>query len=92
MVEVLKQDQYSPLPVEKQVLLIYAGGQGYLDSLEVEQVRPFEKGLYPFVENAHPAILNDIREKKTLDDDLKARMSQAIEEYKEKFLSEQAAK
>ena len=92
MVEVLKQDQYAPLPVEKQVLIIYAGGQGYLDDMDVAQVRPFEKGLYPFVENAHPAILSDIREKKTLDDDLKASMNQVIEEYKEKFLSEQAAK
>ncbi|MGD1094704.1 MAG: F0F1 ATP synthase subunit alpha [Bryobacteraceae bacterium] len=92
MVEILKQGQYSPLPVEKQVLIIYAAGEGFLDDLPVEQCRPFEVGLYKFVENAHPALLNSIREKKSLDDALKAQMTAAIKEFKARFVQEQQAK
>src|SRR6202163_2341806 len=75
MVEILKQGQLSPLPVEKQVLIIYAGDQGYLDDLRVDQCRPFEIELYRFVENAHPGLLAAIREKKILDDTLKSQMN-----------------
>jgi F-type H+/Na+-transporting ATPase subunit alpha len=92
MVEILKQGQFSPLPVEKQVLIIFAGTNGFLDDLPVEQCRPFEAGLYKFVENAHPAILSTIREKKTIDDTLKAQVNAAIQEFKTRFLQEQKAK
>src|SRR5580700_5750617 len=68
MVEILKQGQYSPVPVEKQVLIIYAANAGMLDDLAPAQCKGFEIGLYKFVENAHPGILNGIREKKNLDD------------------------
>ena len=91
MVEILKQGQFSPLPVEKQVLIIFAGTNGFLDDLPVEQCRPFEAGLYKFVENAHPAILSTIREKKTIDDTLKAQINAAIQEYKTRFVQEKAA-
>src|SRR5580658_3054187 len=74
MVEILKQGQFSPLPVEKQVLIIYAGTNGLLDDLPLDQCRAFETDLYTFVENAHPGVLQGIREKKALDDDLKAKM------------------
>src|SRR3984957_18128948 len=74
MVEILKQGQYSPIPVEKQVLIIYAANEGFLDDLPVEQCRPFEVELYRFVENAHPGLLNTIREKKSLDDALKGQI------------------
>ena len=87
MVEILKQGQYSPIPVEKQVLIIYAGSIGALDDLPVERCRPFEAELYKFVENAHPGILNGIREKKTLDDALKNEMNTAIKECKAQFLA-----
>ena len=90
LVEILKQGQYKPLPAEKQVLIVYAGTNAWLDDLPVEQVRDFEQGLYRFVESAHPGILNDIREKKTLDDGLKAQIGQALKEYKERFVSEHA--
>jgi F-type H+-transporting ATPase subunit alpha len=90
MVEILKQGQFSPLPVEKQVLIIFAGTNGFLDDLPVEQCRPFEAGLYKFVENAHPAILSTIREKKTIDDTLKAQINAAIQEYKTRFVQEKA--
>ena len=92
IVELFKQNQYNPVPVEKQVLIIYAGTEGFLDDLAVEQCRPFEDGLFKFVENAHPGLLTTIREKKALDDGLKAQMSTAIGEYKARFLQEQKAK
>jgi F-type H+/Na+-transporting ATPase subunit alpha len=92
MVELLKQGQYSPLPVEKQVLIIYAGTNGYLDDLPVEQCRPFELELYRFVENAHPGVLTTIREKKTLDDELKARINDLLKEFKPRFVQERKLK
>jgi len=92
MVEILKQGQFSPLPVEKQVLIIYAGTNGYLDDLPVDQCRPFEAGLYNFVENARPSLLTGIRQKKTLDDELKSQMNAAIEEFKSRFVQEHKAK
>jgi F-type H+-transporting ATPase subunit alpha len=92
MVEILKQGQYSPVPVEKQILIIYAGTNGFLDDLPVEQCRPFEEGLSRFVENAHPGLLPAIREKKNLDDDLKSKMTGAIKEFKTRFVEEHKTK
>ena len=92
MVEILKQGQYSPVPVEKQVLIIYAGTTGMLDDLPLAQCRPFEEALYRFVENAHPGLLQEIREKKNLDDALKSKMTAAIQECKTKFVEEQKSK
>src|SRR5271155_5031827 len=91
MVEILKQGQYSPVPVEKQILIIFAGTNGFLDDLPVEQCRPFEEGMYRFVENAHPGLLPAIREKKNLDDDLKSKITAALKEYKTRFLQEHKA-
>jgi F-type H+-transporting ATPase subunit alpha len=88
LVEILKQDQYSPLPVEKQVLVIFAGTNAWLDDLAVELCGPFETELYRFVENAHPEILNEIREKKVLSDDLKSAMHAAVKEFKARFVAE----
>src|SRR5271168_3709456 len=92
LVEILKQPQYQPLPVEKQVLIVYAGTNGMLDDLPVEQCRPFEEGLYRFVENAHPGLLPAIRDKKNLDDDLKSKITGALKEYKTRFVEEHKAK
>jgi len=91
LVEVLKQPQYSPLPVEKQVLIIYAGTNGMLDDLPVDQCRPFEAELYRFVETSHAAVLETIREKKTLDDQLKSQVNAIIKEFKERFVAQHAA-
>jgi F-type H+-transporting ATPase subunit alpha len=91
MVEILKQGQFSPLPVEKQVLIIYAGTNGYLDDLPLQQCRPFETELYRFVENAHPGVLAGIREKKNLDDALKGQLNSVLSEFKARFVQEQAA-
>ncbi|MCS7025428.1 MAG: F0F1 ATP synthase subunit alpha [Bryobacteraceae bacterium] len=90
LVEILKQPQFSPLPVEKQVLIIFAGTNGFVDDLPVSEVRRFEEELYRFVENAHPQLLATIREKKSLDDELKAQMSSVLKEFKERFTSAKA--
>jgi F-type H+-transporting ATPase subunit alpha len=91
LVEILKQPQYKPLPVEKQVVIIFAGTNGLLDDLAVEECRPFETELYRFLENSRPAILNDIREKKTIDDALKADLTAAINEVKTRLKKPAAA-
>src|SRR4030088_414615 len=67
LVEILKQGQYQPVPLEKQIMIIYAGTKGYLDDLPVEQCRKFEEELYKFVENAHGDVYDGIRTKKALD-------------------------
>jgi F-type H+-transporting ATPase subunit alpha len=86
LVEILKQGQYVPLPVEKQILIIFAGTQGLLDDLPVSELRRFEEELYKFVEGKHADVLTDVATKKALDDDLKARMKAAIEAFKKKFV------
>jgi len=91
LVEVLKQKQFSPLPFSKQILIIYAGTNGFLDDLAVDQVRDFEAQLYQYVDTANPALLRTIMEKKILDDTLKADMSKVIKECKEQFVAERQA-
>ncbi|HXZ81763.1 MAG TPA: F0F1 ATP synthase subunit alpha [Terriglobales bacterium] len=88
LVEVLKQNQFSPLPFSKQILIIYAGTKGYLDDLAVEDIRPFEKQLYEYVETMNPGLLKTIMDKKVLDDTLKAEMDKLIKEAKERFTSD----
>ncbi len=88
LTELLKQPQFSPLPTEKQVVIIFAGTNGFLDDLKIEDIRAFEEGLYPYLDSAQSALLKDIVQKKTLDDDLKNRIREALKEYKENFLSE----
>jgi F-type H+-transporting ATPase subunit alpha len=92
LTELLKQPQFSPLPTEKQIIIIYAGNNGFLDDLEVEQIRAFENGLYKYLDSGQSALLSDILSKKTLDDDLKARIEAALKEYKQNFLAEQGDK
>ena len=88
LTEILKQPQYSPVPVEKQVLIIYAGTNAFLDDIPVEQCREFEGQLYKFMDNSKPGILQAIREKKTLDDDLKKQIGDALKEFKERFVND----
>ncbi len=92
LVELLKQPQFQPLPMEKQVAIIYAGVNGLLDDVEVRDLRAFEDGFYPYLESAAPAVLTDIATKKALDDDIKNRLNAAIKEYKGSFLSELKSK
>jgi F-type H+-transporting ATPase subunit alpha len=88
LTELLKQPQFSPLPTEKQIAIIFAGTNGYLDDLKVEQIRAFEDGLYKYLDASQSALMGDIVSKKTLDDDIKGRLKDALKEYKERFVSE----
>ncbi|HWC18690.1 MAG TPA: hypothetical protein VG498_16890, partial [Terriglobales bacterium] len=87
LTELLKQPQFSPLPFSKQILSIYAGTNGFLDDLQVSEVRPFEDELYKYVEGTNPRLLGEIMEKKTLDDSLKSEMTRLIKEAKQQFVS-----
>jgi F-type H+-transporting ATPase subunit alpha len=91
LVELLKQDQFSPLPFSKQILIIMAGTGGFLDDMPVDQVRPFEKELYKYVDSAHPGILRTIMEKKVLDDQLKSQLQNVIKEAKQQFMAQREA-
>jgi F-type H+-transporting ATPase subunit alpha len=88
LTEILKQPQFSPLPTEKQVVIIFAGTNGYLDDLKVEDIHGFEEGLYKYLDSGQSQLLKDIIEKKTLDDDLKNRIKAALKEYKENYVAE----
>jgi len=85
LMEILKQDQYQPLPVSKQILIIYAGVNGFLDEFPVEVLRRYEAELYQFVDERYPEVLREIEEKRELDDALIQRMNQILEEFKEVF-------
>jgi F-type H+/Na+-transporting ATPase subunit alpha len=87
LVEILKQDQFSPLPFSKQILIIFAGTGGFLDDMPVDQVREFEKQLYEFVDTTSPKLLSTIMEKKMLDDNLKQEMTGLIRECKQQFVA-----
>jgi F-type H+-transporting ATPase subunit alpha len=89
--EILKQDQYSPLPVEKQVLILYVATSGLLDTVPVNEVRRFERELLEFVEANHASILKTIKEKKALDDSIRTEIKKAVEAFKERFTAEVAA-
>jgi len=85
MVELLKQDQYVPMLVEQQILVIFAGTNGYVDEVPVNAVRKFEAELLRFVTSKYQSLLDDIKGKKQLDDELRARIKSAIEEFKKSF-------
>ena len=88
MVEVLKQPPYSPLPVENQVVIIYAGSNGYLDDIPVSAVTKFEAELYPYIEAKYPDIFEQIRNKKALDKDIEEALDKALNEFKAIFSAE----
>jgi F-type H+-transporting ATPase subunit alpha len=83
LTEILKQPQYQPMDVEKQVLIIWAATNGYTDDVSVEEVRKFEAELLRFIENSHPAILHSLREKKTITDEIEKDLEQSLKDFKE---------
>jgi F-type H+-transporting ATPase subunit alpha len=85
LVEVLKQPQYQPLPVEKQVIIIYAANNGFLDAVPVEQVREYEVELYKFLDSRRAQLLSRVAEKKELNDEIKAELNQTLEEFGKQF-------
>jgi F-type H+-transporting ATPase subunit alpha len=87
MVEILKQPPFSPLSVEKQVVVIFAGNEGFLDDMSASNVVRFEAELYPFIEASYPQIFENIRSSSKVDDDTKALMLKALEEFKSSFVT-----
>ncbi len=91
LTEILKQDQFQPLPVEKQVMIIFAGANKYLDDLPISECRRFELELYPFLDTNYSALLNTLREKKAFDDALRAEAMKALDNFKESFKASMSA-
>jgi F-type H+-transporting ATPase subunit alpha len=85
LTEILKQPQYQPLAVERQVAIIFAATNGYLDNVPVDRLRPYEDGLYAFLSARHPGVLAAIVDKKQLDDDVKKSLSAALDEFAKQF-------
>jgi F-type H+/Na+-transporting ATPase subunit alpha len=85
LVEILKQPQYQPLPMEKQVTILFAGTRGYLDKYPVNVVTKYEAGLYAFIEERFPKVFEGLREKKAIDADLENQMNDALKAYDEEF-------
>jgi F-type H+-transporting ATPase subunit alpha len=85
LVELLKQGQYQPLPVEKQILIIFAGTNGFVDDLPATALKKYEQELYSFIESKHPDVFTDILKKRELDGDLRAKLTKALEDFKGVF-------
>jgi len=91
LTEILKQPQYQPLSVEKQVAIIFAATNGHLDGVAVERLRTYEEGLYRFLDARHPGVLQTIADTKILDDAVKAALTAAIEEFGKQFAASSVA-
>ena len=85
LVELLKQGQYVPLTVEKQIVSIFAGTRGYIDKLPISQIAPYERGLHDFIEKKYPAIYETIRTKKAVDADTETTLKKALDEFASAF-------
>ena len=91
LVEILKQPQYRPVAVEKQVVMIFAATNGYLDLVAVEDLHKYEDDLNRFLESRHPAVLTGIAEKKVLDDEVKGALVAALKDFAQSFVGAKAA-
>ena len=91
LTELLKQPQFQPLSWQQQVLILFAGTQGYLDDLKVADIRAFEDGLYRYFETAQSALMDELGKKRSLDDELRNHLHVAIRDYKAGFVAEMAA-
>jgi F-type H+-transporting ATPase subunit alpha len=90
LTEILKQNQYAPLSVEKQILIIYAGNRGFLDSFPVGKIRDYEKKLSVFVDKEHGEILTKLRERKQIDAALDEAIGAALTEFNRRFKEDAA--
>ena len=91
LTQLLKQDQFVPLPVEKQVLVIFAGTNGFLDTIEVSEVERFQRDLLAFADTHAGALLNKIATKKAIDDEIREGLKKTLSEFKERFTAGAAA-
>jgi F-type H+-transporting ATPase subunit alpha len=85
LVQILKQPQYKPLSLEKQVVILYAGTRGYVDEFPLDVVEKYEAGLYQFIEERHPDIYAEIADKQIITEDLDAKLAEALKAYNEEF-------
>jgi F-type H+-transporting ATPase subunit alpha len=85
MMELLKQDQYQPMPMQDQVAVLFAGSRGYMDDISEESVRKFEKEFLDFLKNSRPDVLDEIAQKKDMDQDLESKLGSVVEEFKKGF-------
>ena len=85
LVEILKQPQYQPLPMEKQVSILYAGTRGFLDKYPVNVLAKYEAGLYPFLGDRYPQIFEGLREKQTFTEEIDKQMTEALTAYDAEF-------
>ncbi len=86
LTELLKQGQYVPIPVEKQVVLMYAGAHGYIDNYPESALKKYEQEMLSYVESKHPDIVSDIKEKKQLDSQIEDKLTTALNNFKEQFV------
>jgi len=91
MTEILKQDQYHPLPLEEQVLTIFAGGQGFLDDLPLHQVRQFDKELVVYMKEKYGEALHAVQTERVLSDTVQQKLREGIKKYKELFVERNKA-
>jgi F-type H+-transporting ATPase subunit alpha len=87
LVEILNQDQYNPMPVEKQIMILYAAVNNYLGDIKVSSIKLFEKEFLEYIDTHHRSLGMDILEKQELTDSIKAELNTAIEEFKKIFLA-----
>ncbi|MCI0490750.1 MAG: F0F1 ATP synthase subunit alpha [Blastocatellia bacterium] len=90
LTELLKQLQYSPMPVELQIIVIWAGTNGFVDDIAIKDLKKFEQGLCSFLENTHSGLLEKIRERKSLDDEISEEIRAAVIDFKERFTADAA--
>ncbi|MBI5892346.1 MAG: F0F1 ATP synthase subunit alpha [Deltaproteobacteria bacterium] len=86
LVEILKQGQYKPLPVEKQVIVVYAATNGFVDAYPTSALKKYEEELLTFFDTRHPELVKELREKKAIDDTLKPKINKALEDFKGLFV------
>jgi len=84
-VQILKQPQYQPLAMEKQVTILFAGTRGFLDNYPIDVVAKYEAGLYPFIEERYPKVFEQLKEKQAIDDELETLLTDALKAYDEEF-------
>src|SRR2546429_596352 len=91
LTEILKQPQYQPMDVEKQVLIIWSATNGYIDDVPIERIKKFEAELVRFIENSHPGVLQALREKKAIDADIQKDLEQSLKDFKDRWAEEAQA-
>jgi F-type H+-transporting ATPase subunit alpha len=88
LTELLKQPQFQPVAVEKQIAIIFAGTEGYLDDLPVSECGPFKYALFEYIDKYNPPAIRALREKMEITEDIRRQLHEMLKEFKEKFVAE----